>query len=191
MLLRHATHIVCIYPQVIVCCVKILSWWIKFTHNKEEFWHVIYWEYIVWPRYCSEHNRVYVESNIHYWVISFLWNLVNHPNYPFDPDKGCSKNPKLLDLWCGLKAEIMKLMICKTELSHYITIMCVECRCLMAFTDYILRFFRFFDHPVVQRFLLQFWFDKCPLCWQNINENLAINFIRSRSTANFYLIFRS
>ena len=124
MLLRHATHIVCIYPQVIVCCVKILSWWIKFTHNKEEFWHVIYWEYTVWPRYCSEHNRVYVESNIHYWVISFLWNLVNHPNYPFDPDKGCSK---FQNFWiCGLKAEIMKLMICKTELSHYITIMCVD-----------------------------------------------------------------
>ena len=41
--------------------------------------------------------RVYVESNIHYWVISFLWNLVNHPNYPFDPDK--KGVPKLLDLW--------------------------------------------------------------------------------------------
>ena len=27
-------------------------------------------------------------------------------------------------------------------------------------------------------FYRQFWFDKCPQLWQNINENLAINFIR-------------
>ena len=30
-------------------------------------------------------------------------------------------------------------------------------------------------------FYRQFWFDKCPQLWQNINENLAINFIRNWS----------
>ena len=36
-------------------------------------------------------------------------------------------------------------------------------------------------------FYRQFWFDKCPQLWQNINENLAINFIRNWSKTRVWL----
>ena len=36
-------------------------------------------------------------------------------------------------------------------------------------------------------FYRQFWFDKCPQLWQNINENLAINFIRNWSKTRVWV----